>query len=387
MKIGIVTQSYYPRPGGVAEVVHHTAQILRRRGHNVKIITANYAGYTECSPNVIRIGRNLLIPNNGAWANVTAGFGLTTKLEKIFEREAFDIIQTHCPLTPTLPLLTLKAAREGQKIVGTFHAAAEGHLGYRIFRRPLHSRVERLDARIAVSEAARRFVSRYFPGNYEIVPNGIDCDRFHPDLPPLEHLRDGCLNLLYVGRRDRRKGLTYLYRALSLAQKKLGRKIRLILVGDGILGGRLIPKPLFLGGAEIITIGRVSPEMLPRYYASADIYCSPAIGRESFGIVLLEAMASGIPLIASNIQGFRSVVSPGREGLMVEPRDPNRFAEAIIALGNDARLRSELGAHGIETARQHHWPIVVDKLERIFYGLLGKQPAERQPAPTYHTVG
>ncbi len=385
MNIGIVTQSYYPRPGGVAEVVHHTAWVLSQRGHNVKIITTNYSAKMDSDPNIIRIGRNLLIPNNGAWANVTAGFGLASQLEEIFQREAFDIIQIHCPLTPTLPLLTFNAAREGQKIVGSFHAAAESHLGYSIFRRQLRSRVERLDARVAVSEAAMKFASRYFPGNYDIVPNGIDCERFHPDVPPVEELTDDCLNLLYVGRRDRRKGLTYLYRALPLVQKRLGRKIRLILVGDGMLGGRLIPKPLFLGGAEIVTIGRVSPEMLPRYYASADIHCSPAIGRESFGIVLLEAMASGIPVIASDIPGFRSVVSPGREGFLVAPRSTERLAEAILAMGTDSRLRSELGSRGREKALQYHWPIVTDKLEGIFYRITGMRPA--RPAPAYQSAG
>jgi phosphatidylinositol alpha-mannosyltransferase len=387
MNIGIVTQSYYPRPGGVAEVVHHTASILAQRGHRVKIITTNYGAQSQPAPNVIRIGRNLLIPNNGAWANVTVGIGLTAQLEEIFEREGFEIIQTHCPLTPTLPLLTFNAARKGQKIVGTFHAAAESHLAYRIFRRPLRSRVDRLDARIAVSEAAKKFARRYFPGSYDIVPNGIDCDRFQPGLPAIEELRDGCLNLLYVGRRDRRKGLTNLYRALPIAQKRLGRTIRLILVGDGMLGGRLIPKPLFLGGAKIVTIGRVSPEMLPRYYACADIYCSPAVGRESFGIVLLEAMASGVPVIASDIPGFRSIVSPGSEGFLVAPRSPERLADAILAVGTDAGLRSELGSRGRQKALQYHWPIVIDKLEGVLHRITGTRPESRRPAATYQSVG
>ncbi|MCK4236170.1 MAG: glycosyltransferase family 4 protein, partial [Candidatus Krumholzibacteria bacterium] len=235
MKICIVTQSYYPKPGGVTEVVHHTAEELKTRGHTVTIITTHYSGKEKEVPGIIRIGRNVIVPVNGAWVNVTAGIGLKKRLEEIFRREAFDIIQTHCPLVPTLPLIALKAARADQKVIGTFHAAAKSNLAYQIFQRPLRARAERLDRRLAVSESAMQFASRYFPGTYEIVPNGIDCRRFNPEVPPIERLRDGKLNVLCVGRMDKRKGLPYLLKALPMAQNRLKKKIRLILIGEGKL--------------------------------------------------------------------------------------------------------------------------------------------------------
>jgi phosphatidylinositol alpha-mannosyltransferase len=387
MKIGIVSQSYYPKPGGVTEVVHYTARELRRLGHSVTIITTNYWSSDETYTGVKRIGRNMLVPVNGAWVNVTLAVRMREKLAKIFREEDFDIIQTHCPLVPTLPLVTLRAARSDQKIVGTFHAAAESNVAYAIFRRALNSRAERLDVRIAVSEPARQFASRYFPGQYEIVPNGIDCDRFNPAVQPLDALDGGSLKVLYVGRMDKRKGVPYLLRALPIAQKKLRRKIQLILVGEGRLRGIISPRPIFMHGAEIVPMGRVNPELLPRYYRSADIFCSPATGRESFGIVLLEAMASGVPVIATNIPGYRGVISHEREGLLVRPSDPEALAEALVTLGSSPLLRKEFGARGREKALQYDWPIIVKRLEEIFRQTLGEEQCRQRCTAAHRNTG
>lgn len=371
MKIGIVTQSYYPKPGGVTEVAAHSALELRRRGHEVVIITTSYTGRDGAEPGIIRIGRNVLLPVNGAWVNVTAGIGLKRQLRAVFEREAFDVVHTHCPLVPTLPILTLQITGCGHRVIGTFHATAERHYGYAMFRRPLMKLADRLDARIAVSSSAAQFANRYFPGRFEIVPNGIDCERFNPHIEPIAQWRDERLNVLFVGRMDRRKGLPDLFRALSIAQKKSKRGIRLILVGEGTFRKMLMPKPLDFHGAEIVTAGRVDPAVIPRYYATADIFCSSATGQESFGIVLLEAMACGIPVIASAIPGFRDVVTHGREGLLVPPRAPGALADAILELGMDPTFRKQLGARGREKALAHHWPVIIDSLERVLYRVTG----------------
>jgi phosphatidylinositol alpha-mannosyltransferase len=370
VKIGIVSQSYYPKPGGVTEVVHYTARELERRGHQVTIITTRYGG-EEPQSGTIRIGRNILLPVNGAWVNVTAGIGLKRTLREIFLRERFDIIHTHCPLVPTLPLLALAAAGPAEKIVGTFHATARSNVLYRLFRKALDARACRLDRRIAVSEPARRFAYQYFPGRYEIVPNGIDCTRFRPDIPPFEHLRDGYLNILYVGRMDKRKGLPFLLRALPAAGMRINRPLRLILVGEGKLRRMLMPRPLGRHGVEIMAVGRVSPVELPRYYASADIFCSPATGQESFGIVLLEAMATGIPVIASDIPGYRSVVTDGQDGLLVQPRDPEALARTLCMLAGNDTLRAALGARGRKKALTFNWPTITEQLERIYTDMAG----------------
>lgn len=371
MNIGIVTQSYYPKPGGVTEVVHHTAVELKRLGHDVTIITTSYDRSRTKEPGVIRIGHNILFPANGAWTNVTVGRALRRQLEEIFRRKRFDIIQTHCPLVPTLPLLTLFADRAGARLVGTFHAAAEKNGIYSLFQRPLDYLARRLDHRTAVSAPAREFAAQYFPGEYEIIPNGIDSRRFNPGILPVEGLRDGKLNILFVGRMDRRKGLPYLFKALPIIQRSIPRLVRLILVGEGSLRRKVMPRPISLGGAEIMAVGRVDAQLLPRYYASADIYCAPATGRESFGIVLLEAMASGIPVVASDIPGFRRVVTSGRDGILTAPGSPEEIADAVTRIASDPAMTARMTAAGRDKALSYDWESVTVRLEESFRKVLG----------------
>jgi phosphatidyl-myo-inositol alpha-mannosyltransferase len=375
VKIGIVTQSYYPRPGGVTEVAHFSARELRKLGHEVTIVTTHYTGSEPVEPGVVRIGRNVLVPVNGAWVNMTVGAGLRGELRRIFERERFDVVHAHCPLVPTLPLFTLDAALPWQKVVGTFHAAADRNFFYGTCRRYLERKARRLDRRLAVSEAARAFVSMYFPGDYEIVPNGIDCARFRPGVEPLPRYRDGRVNVLFVGRMDPRKGVPYLCKAIPLVARELGGNARFMIVGEKGLRARLCPRPSDLRGAKLEWIGRVSPEELPRYYATADIFCSPATGRESFGIVLLEAMASGVAIAASDIPGYRTIVTPGREGLLVPPRDPEELARAIVSLAGDEGMRRRLGEAGRAQALRYDWPVVARRLESVYRGVLGDREA------------
>ena len=379
MKIGIVTQSYYPRPGGVTEVAHFSAKELRKLGHDVTIITTSYTGSEREEPGVIRIGRNVLVPVNGAWVNMTVGTGLRGELRRIFERERFDVVHAHCPLVPTLPLLSLETALPRQKVVGTFHAAADRNFFYWFFRRFLEKRARRLDRRMAVSEAARDFVSTYFPGDYEIVPNGIDCTRFRPGIEPLARYRDGRINVLFVGRMDPRKGVPYLCKAMPMIGRELGGNVRFLIVGEKGLRARLCPRPSDLRGAKLEWIGRVSPEDLPRYYATADIFCSPATGQESFGIVLLEAMASGVAIAASDIPGYRTILNPAREGILVPPRDPAELARAIVSLARDDSRRRELGEAGRKQALRYDWPIVVRRLESVYRGALDGREAGSDP--------
>jgi phosphatidyl-myo-inositol alpha-mannosyltransferase len=381
VKIGIVTQSYYPRPGGVTEVAHYSAKELRRLGHHVTIVTTRYTGAEPPEAGVIRIGRNVLVPVNGAWVNMTVGAGLRGELRRIFERERFDLVHAHCPLVPTLPLFALEAALPWQKVVGTFHAAADRNFFYWLLRRYLEPKARRLDRRVAVSEAARTFVNRYFPGDYEIVPNGIDCERFRPGIAPIEEFRDGRINVLFVGRMDPRKGVPYLCRAMPLVARELSGNVRFMIVGEKGLRARLCPRPADLHGAELQWIGRVSPEDLPRYYATADVFCSPATGQESFGIVLLEAMASGVAIVASDIPGYRTIVNDGREGLLVPPRNPEALARAIVSLARDEKRRRALGAAGREQALRYDWPVVARRLDEVFRGALAGTPAECDREP------
>jgi phosphatidylinositol alpha-mannosyltransferase len=364
MKIAIVTQSYYPRPGGVTEHVHHSAEELRRRGHEVAIVTARFGSGSADEPGIFRVGRNCLVPMNGALVNMTVGFGLGRQLRAVLERFGPDIVHTHCPLVPTLPLLTLRALPAGVKIIGTFHAAAETNYAYRILRKGLGQCAERLDARIAVSHAARELAHAYFPGDYAIIPNGIDTSRFSPSTTPLTGFQDGAFNILFIGRLDKRKGLKHLIHGASLLAASTARRIRLIIVGEKGIRRLLLPTPD--RRLEIVFTGVVSRESLARYYTTCDLFCSPATGNESFGIVLLEAMASGIPVIGTSIPGYLTVLRDRWNALVVPPRDHRAITDAMRECMDDPRLANRCVENGLNFVQQYSWDKIAAQLERLY---------------------
>jgi phosphatidylinositol alpha-mannosyltransferase len=204
----------------------------------------------------------------------------------------------------------------------------------------------------------------------DVLPNGVNLERFRPGLPRLPRFDDGTPNILFVGRHDPRKGLPELVHACA-ALASGGVPFRLIVVGDGVLRRRIESMARGALDGRIHFEGRVSNERLPRYYASADLFCSPARGGESFGIVLLEAMACGVPVVATDLPGYRTVLTPGREGLVVPPRDAAALAVALRTLLHDPGRRAEMGARGMETARRYAWPSVAARLEAIYHSVVG----------------
>jgi phosphatidylinositol alpha-mannosyltransferase len=363
MRIVLVTQSYYPRPGGVSEHVHHSASELRRRGHEVTIVTSR-CGDEPPEPGVVRIGRNVLVPFNGAWVNVTLGARLTTDLGRAFDAARPEIIHLHCPLAPTLPLLTLLHAPKDTRIIGTFHEAAERNLIYWGFKGMLARAARRLDTRIAVSRAALSLARKYVGGEYVIVPNGVDCSRFSPEREPIGSLRDDAFNVLYVGRLDKRKGVKYLFRAVALAAKTTNRRIRLIVVGNDGFRRRFLPR--LPRRVDVHFAGVVGRDLLPRYFATGDVFCAPAVDRESFGIVLLEAMATGVPVIGSAIPGYLTVLSDRWNSLVVPPKDESAIARAIVELIDDPELRTKIRGNGFRTIERYRWERIVAHLEGIY---------------------
>ncbi len=377
LRIGIVTQSYYPYFGGVTEHVHHVALALERRGHHVTVVTGGRENaLTKTSIRVRRAGRTVLVPCNGSRGTVTLGFGLRDWLRDLMRVERFDLISCQCPLTPTLPLIAVKHAH--CPVVGTFHSSAKSNLGYAIFRRLLRPYHRRLSGKIAVSEPARDFVRGYFGGEYRIIPNGVDTNRFSPQVPALERFDDGTFNVLYVGRLDKRKGLGVLISSLHRLWASEGEGVRLIIVGDGSLRRRLMASvPAELRGAVSFE-GAVSPDLLPRYYASSHVVCSPATRGESFGIVLLEAMSSGVPVIASDIPGYRTVMRSGVQGVLVEPGSASSLAAALCLLARDDSLRLEMAAAGRETAQSYSWDVVAGEMEEYFLEVVEAHAGRRQ---------
>jgi len=210
-------------------------------------------------------------------------------------------------------------------------------------------------------------------GDYQVIPNGIDLDQFNPDVNPIEKYLDGKLNILFVGRLEKRKGVKYLIRAYTIVKEKYPDS-RLIIVGPGIRFRRKyenMVKKDNLG--DVVFLGNVPFEDLPRYYKTADVFCSPAVSGESFGIVLLEAMAVGTPIVATNIDGYASVLTNGKEGLLVPPRNSRELASAICKILSDRQLRYEMGARGILTSHEYDWRKVSQRIYEYYLKALNWQ--------------
>ena len=219
----------------------------------------------------------------------------------------------------------------------------------------------KLDGKIAVSEPARKFVSRYFPGDYRVIPHGVDLERFSPKVAPIEQFHDGKLNILFVSRLEKRKGAKYLLQAYKTAKKDCPPS-RLIMVGPGDKSRREYERWVRAVKLEdVVFTGHVPYADLPRYYHTADIFSIPAVGQESFGIVLLEAMAAGKPIVATNIEGYANVVNSGAEGILVKPKDEQALASALVSLANDKNLREQMGAKGRAKAEALSWPIIAQR--------------------------
>jgi phosphatidylinositol alpha-mannosyltransferase len=366
VKIGIVTQSYYPRYGGVTEHVHHSALELRERGHDVTIVTSRFRqGEAENAPGVVRIGYNIMIPFNGAFVDLAIGMRLKAQLRSLMRAYDFDVVHVHAPLVPTLPLLAVQAAQ--CPIVGTFHTTGGRSRLLEWMRVPLTPIVNRLAARVAVSETAREFAARYFPGDYHVIPNGVDVERFHPSVPPIARWRDKDHdNILFVGRLDPRKGVQLLLDAMPEVVERTRGRARLLLVGDSYLRLKYMSSVSPAMRRHIHFIGHVPSHELPSWYATGDVFVSPATGNESFGIVLLEAMATGRAVVASDIPGYRSVVTPDVNGITFPPGDRAELARTLSRIVSDPERRIVLGARGRTRALEFAWPRVTDRLEAVY---------------------
>jgi phosphatidylinositol alpha-mannosyltransferase len=368
MKIAMVTQSYYPRVGGVTEHVHYLSGALRGLGHEVTIVTSGPG--PEDERDVIRVGRNAVFPINGALVNVTLGLGLGRRLRDIFSREGLDLIHIHSPLEPTLPLIALMASRSVDvPVVGTFHMCARVSPAYEVFAGRLRGYADRLDGRIAVSEAARRFAMKYFPGLYRVIPNGVCFDRFrNPAEPPWRETDRP--TVLYVGRFDLRKKVPWLISGFKRLLRAHPRS-KLVLVGSGLTEPvcRLTALPL---GDAVRFCGQVPPSRLPSHFAGSDVFCSVPGGGESFGIVLLEAMAAGKPIVGTDIAGYRDVVEHGGEGLLVPPGDTRALADALRLLVEDGQQRKAMGSMGREKARRFDWSNIAGEVTGVYNDVSGR---------------
>ena len=307
------------------------------------------------------MGRPVPVPSGGSIARVSLSVWIRPKIWRLMEREKFDVIHLHEPFASavTLSALTFNFGDIPIK-VGTYHTFKGSHLYKFISSRVLRKYSNFLHGQIAVSEPARAFISAHIPGDYKVIPNGIDVKKFS-EASPFPRFSDGKTNILFLGRQEKRKGLKYLLAAYSDLKWEFPNT-RLIVVGGGNLDAESMRILGERSPGDVILAGAVSESDKCRYFASADIFCAPATGQESFGIVLLEAMASRTAIVASDIVGFSQVVHDGREALMFESRNVQSLKESLVRLVNDKALRSRLGNSGRIRVEQYRWENIAAQL-------------------------
>jgi phosphatidylinositol alpha-mannosyltransferase len=351
LNIGMVSPYSWDFPGGVNRHVEQLSDYLRSRGHAVTIIAPGGSS----GEGFFSTGGSMRVSANQSVANIACGPVTAARIGKLLRDTAFDLLHLHEPLIPSTSMLALLFSRCA--VLATFHAAREkGALGYRLARPLLKALAGKIDVRAVVSPAAGDLVSHYFPDVYRILPNGVDTRLFCPDGPVLEGLDEEAFNLVFVGRAELRKGLEVLLRALPLVRAR-HPEVRLLVVG--------VEEPA--GTCEGVKwLGRLPDGLIPAAYRSAKIMISPALGSESFGIVLIEAMACGVPVVASDIPGYRAVVENGVQGALFPAGDHQALARLLRRLVEDGAERERMAAAAPARAQRFSWNNLVEDVEAAY---------------------
>jgi phosphatidylinositol alpha-mannosyltransferase len=380
MKIALVSPYDYGHPGGVVNHILALNEQLTRMGHQVKIIAPASRALPGNDNRFLHIGRARSFPVRGTTIRISMSLRLASKIKEVLARERFDIIHLHEPFMPMLCSAVLRFSDSVN--VGTFHACRGSpgyNFGWPISAIMLRRRRRKLVGKIAVSRAAMDYARKHVPGEYDIIPNGIDLKHFSPEVSPIDEFCDGKTNILFVGRLEKRKGLDYLLKAYRRLKKDVP-DCRLIVVGPGKRFRKKYENYVRRNGlADVVFTGMAAYDQLPRYYKTADIFCAPATGRESFGIVLLEAMAVGKPVVATSIEGYASVMTGGKEGLLVPPKDDKELARALTALATDSSLRQKMASRGLATAQEYNWEKIARRVADYYAKILSSPPGRQHP--------
>lgn len=354
MRIALVSPYDWAVPGGVNSHVTNLGHQFMRRGHEVMII-APASKQTGREPPYVRIiGHSSIgLPASGSVANVSISFNLGSRVRHLLEREEFDVVHVHEPFMPLLPFQFVRFSKTTN--VATFHAAAEG--GKRMYAYAQHiiePWMHNVHGRIAHSYSALRLIGKHLAGRYRIIPSGVDCAQF-AEASPLPEYLDGKRNILFLGRLEKRKGLPFLLEAYAKLKPEMPETRLIVVGGDGGLRAACERYVVQNRLADVVFVGYVSDEDKARYFKTADVYCAPNTGAESLGIVLLEAMAAGTPVVASWIEGFADLIRDEQEGLLATPRDSEALAAALKRLLADDAMREEMGKVAGRTAQTFSW--------------------------------
>jgi phosphatidylinositol alpha-mannosyltransferase len=383
VKLALVSPYDFAYPGGVTEHVAHLAEQFLTHGHQVHIVAPSSDDEAEPTSSLAapihRIGRVVSIPANGSVARITLSLRSYLQAKRLVQEEQFDLVHLHEPMMPALPLTVLRHSNTTN--VGTFHAYRNTPLTYFYSKPILRMFFRKLHGHITVSTAARDFVGEYFPADYRVIPNGIDFPRFHQRHAPLPQFADDRPTVLFVGRLEKRKGLKFLLRAWPQVLTR-HPNARLVVVGRGrpLEGYRRFAARQGWSPEDVVFAGYVPTEDLPRYYQRCDIFCAPNTGQESFGIVLLEAMAAGAPIVASDIPGYRDVVAHGQQGLLVARENAGALADALCGLLANPELRARMRRAGQFKAQAYDWPRVASQVLDYYSEVLERRE-EIEPEP------
>ena len=348
-------------PGGVQEHVKELTEALIGLGHEVSVISPADDD-TPLPHYVVPAGRAVPVPYNGSVARLAFGFLSAARVRRWVKEGAFDVLHVHEPAAPSLSLLACWVA-DGP-IVATFHTANPRSRALHAAYLALQTALEKISGRIAVSEAARTTLVEHMGGDAVLIPNGVTISRYAKADPLPGWPGEGGV-LGFLGRMDEpRKGLDVLLRAfVLLAGQRPG--LRLLVAGRGDLDDVRSRVPRAFRD-RLILLGQVSQEGKARFYHSVDVFCAPNTGGESFGVVLIEAMAAGAPIVASDLDAFRLVLRGGRAGELFPTGDPAALAAAAGRLLDDPALRQRLSAAATDAVRAYDWPMVARDVVKVY---------------------
>ena len=380
MKVGIVVPYSWSFWGGVLEHADHQARALQALGVEAKLIVGNdppgrltkllhpkEGRHTPPPDYVLPVGRSVIVPANASLPNIILSPPAMRRMKRALKDERFDVLHVHEPFTPILAVYALAIAE--CPIVVTCHAA--GDLGWYPFAKLVWGPVAgRIDYRIAVSEAARRSAEPFVGGPFEVIPNGVD-------LPPRFDAgsRDG--NVVFIGRNEQRKGLQIVLRAWPPVAVRTGARLRV--VGADPLSVRWLARREGLSLDSVDLLGGLYEDELTLELERASLLAAPALGGESFGMVLTRAFASATPAVASDIDGYAAVATP-ESAVLVPPGEPEPLAHALIELLEDETRRQRLGEGARKVAERYSWEPIARRLLTIYEELQDEGVREQAAA-------
>lgn len=406
MRIGIVCPYLWDIPGGVQAHVRDLAETLIGLGHQVSVLAPGEEDSPSLPGYVVAAGKTVPIPYNGSVARLQFGLVSATRVRRWLRQGEFDVVHVHEPAPPSLSLLTVLLA--DVPLVATFHAASSRSRFLTMFDSAVQALLERLSGRIAVSQAARKMIMEHLGSDAVVIPNGVSVATYAQAQPLPGYPRDPALGgvIGFIGRYDEsRKGMSVLLAAMTeLVRSRPG--VRLLVAGRGQEQDFLHELPDELR-ASVVMLGMVSEHDKAALLRSVDVYVAPNTGGESFGIILLEALAAGTPIVASDLPAFRRVLDPAdpaepdqvtalrsgsqaradyrsgagaqrrrseeradghpvRAGVLFRNRDSAALARALDRVLSDKAMREQLAAAGAEVVRPYDWPLVAAQILRVY---------------------